>query len=135
MRIKLLQVREASDERVTEPEDIAKLMAEEAKADRECMWVLHLNPQNQIIEKELATMGLLDCVLAEPREIFKKAIINSAQSIITVHNHPSGQKEPSDNDKKTWRNLTKAGKILGIPVLDNMIITPKGDNYSEQRGY
>ena len=135
MRIKLLRVREASGETVTKAEDVTKFMAEEGKADRECMWVLHLNAQNQIIEKELATMGLLDCVLAEPREIFKKAIINSAQSIITVHNHPSGNKEPSADDKNVWLNLTKAGEILSIPVLDNMIITPKGESYSEQRGY
>ena len=135
MRIKLLQVREASGETVTKAEDVTKFMAEEGKADRECMWVLHLNAQNQIIEKELVTMGILDSSYVHPREIFKKAIINSAQSIITVHNHPSGHKEPSADDKKTWLNLTKAGEILDIPVLDNMIITPKGESYSEQRGY
>lgn len=126
MKIKLLQVREATGSQVNSSDDVIALMREEAKADREAFWVLHLNTRNAVIEKELVSLGCLDASLVHPREVFKKAIINSAQSIITVHNHPSGSLEPSENDKKTWKMLEEAGELLCIPVIDNLIITPSG---------
>jgi DNA repair protein RadC len=107
-------------------------MAEEGKADREAMWVLHLNTKNKIIEKELVSLGSLDSSIAHPREVFRKAVINSSSCIITVHNHPSGEPIPSAEDYQTWNNLVKAGEILSIHVIDNMIITPNGRYYSSK---
>lgn len=125
-RFKLLQVREASEEKADDPESVYELMKEEAKADRECFWVLHLNARLKIIEKELVSMGVLNGSLAHPREVFKKAIVNGASVIITVHNHPSGSLQPSEDDIENWARLTKAGELLGTPVQDNLIISPKG---------
>lgn len=125
-QFKLLQVREASEEKANAPESVYELMKEEAKADRECFWVLHLNSRLKVIEKELVSMGSLNASLAHPREVFKKAIINGAAAIITVHNHPSGNLQPSEDDFENWARLTKAGKLLGIPVKDNLIISTKG---------
>jgi len=134
MDIKLLQIKEAKGNSVNSPELVAKLMSEEGKLDREAFWVLHLNAQHRLIERELVALGVLDSSPIHPREVFKKAIINSAQAIITVHNHPSGSITPSDNDKEIWQRLKKAGEIIGIEVLDNLIITPNGKFYSERQG-
>jgi len=138
MKVRFIEVREAKGEKITSPETVIKLMGEEGKADREAFWVLHLNTRNKIIEKELVSLGIADSSLVHPREVFKKAILNGAVSIITVHNHPSGDPTPSEEDIEIWARLEKAGKIIGIEVIDNIIITPKGEYYSqlelEQKG-
>ena len=131
LEIKLLRVREAKGEKFTSPAQIVLLMKNEARADRECFWVLHLNNQNKIIEKELVSMGILASSLVHPREVFRKAVMNGTARIITIHNHPSGNLEPSEEDKKTWKQLKESGKILGIPVLDNIILAPDGRYFSE----
>jgi len=133
LKLKLLQVKEPSDVKIASPEDVLKEMAEEAGADRECFWVLHLTNWHTIIEKELVAIGTLSQAAIHPREVYKKAILNSAASIITVHNHPSGNLIPSVEDKQMWTMLRKAGELLLIPVEDNLIISQKGV-YSELRG-
>ena len=127
MKVKLLQVREATPIQVNSPQALYEQMREEAKADREIFWVIHLNTRNKIIEKEIVAMGNLDGCQVHPREIFRKAIILSSKSIITVHNHPSGDKTPSKEDFNLWSKINNAGEILGIDVLDHLIIT--ADSY------
>ena len=61
-----------------------------------------------------------------PREVFKEAIKNSAAGVILVHNHPSGDPEPSENDVEITRRIAKAGNLLNIKILDHVIITEKG---------
>lgn len=134
MEIKLLSVREASGEKVSSPLEVWQSMKAEAQADRECFWVLHLNTRLQIIEKELVHMGTLDASLVHPREVFRKAVINGAAKIITVHNHPSGNCEPSDEDRATWAKLKEAGKILAIEVADNLIISHSGYYSQKDQG-
>jgi DNA repair protein RadC len=126
MRVKLLKVRESTGERIGNPQQAYQMLKDAASADRECMWVLHLNSQLEVIEKELVALGPLDQSLCYPREIFKKAILNSADSIITVHNHPSGRLEPSEDDRQVWERLDKAGEILNITVRDHLIISARG---------
>ena len=130
--IEFLQVKEASGERIHSPEALARMMKEESKIDRECLWVLHLNTANRVIEKELVSMGTVNKAVVYPREIFKKAIINGTVSIVTVHNHPGDQIQPSDDDRKIWEKLDKTGKILSIVALDHLIITPSGKYYSKK---
>lgn len=130
--MKFMCVKEAKGILITEARKVAGLMEEEGKIDREALWVLHLNTQNQLIEKELVSLGSVNCSIVHPREVFKKAILNSAAAIITVHNHPSGNTEPSAEDRGIWKRLNEAGGIIGIGVLDNVIITPQGDYYSEE---
>ncbi len=120
--LKILQVKEATGDQVTQPQEVANLMTEESKADRELFWVLHLNNKKKIIEKELVSMGTLTSSLVHPREVFRKAIINSTQAIITVHNHPSSGIEPSKEDWAVWDQLDKAGKIIGVDIIDHLII-------------
>ena len=134
MDLKFLKVKEASGDTIRSPDIVANIMAEEAKADRECFWILHLNPANKIIEKELVSIGTVNASLVHPREVFKKAILNGATGIITVHNHPGGQTQPSNEDKAIWQRLDEAGKILSIEVLDHLIITLSGEYYSKKEG-
>lgn len=129
MKLQLLQVRDANGESIRNPQDVVELMSQEAKADRETFWVLHLNTHRHVILKELVSLGTINVTSVHPREIFKRAIVSGSDTIITVHNHPSGNLEPSKEDKEIWNRLRKAGKIIGIPVMDNFIITPKGEYY------
>ena len=131
MNLKLLRVKEASGESICSPDAVVKIMKEEAMADRECFWVLHLNSNNKIIEKELVSIGTVNASLVHPREVFKKAIINGARGIITVHNHPGSKADPSCDDLAIWEKLKKSGEILGIEVMDNIILTPSGSYFSE----
>ena len=134
MQIEFLKVKEASGYTIHSALTVITLMTAEAKIDRECLWVLHLNAANRIIEKELVSVGSVNSAIIHPREVFKKAILNGATGIITIHNHPSGQVQPSKEDRAMWERLDDAGKILGIPVLDHLIITPSGRWYSRKEG-
>ncbi|HBE40299.1 MAG TPA: hypothetical protein DDW27_03700 [Bacteroidales bacterium] len=134
MELNLLQVKEPSEDAVHSPNAVVELMEDAARADREYFWVLHLNAGNRIIEKELVSMGTVNSSLVHPREVFKKAILNGATSIITIHNHPANQAQPSKEDKAIWERLDEAGNILGINVLDHLIITPSGAWYSRTEG-
>lgn len=134
MKLKILQVREASGGPICSPDVVAELMREEGRADRECFWVLHLNGRNRIIEKELVAIGTVTSTLVHPREVFKKAIILGAANIITMHNHPGGIADPSPEDRTIWKRLDESGKLLGITVLDHIIIIASGGYYSEKSG-
>jgi len=90
--------------------------------DREHFYILHLNSRNQVIGKEVVSVGSVDATIVHPREIFKNSIKKSAVSIVLVHNHPSGDPEPSDDDIKITGRLVSAGKLLGITVADHVVI-------------
>lgn len=92
-------------------------------AKKEHLVVLYLNARNQLIHKEIISVGTLNANLVHPREVFKSAIDYLAASIIIAHNHPSGGAEPSDNDLTTTNRLKEAGKIMGIELIDHIIIT------------
>ncbi len=130
--MKFMCVKEAKGILITGAPNVVALMEQEGKIDREAFWVLHLNTQNQVIEKELVSLGSINSSVVHPRETFKRAILNSAAAIITVHNHPSENTKPSVEDQRIWKKLNQAGEIIGIEVLDNVIITPQGNYYSEK---
>lgn len=103
--------------------DVYNLMKDEVSiSDKEHFIVILLNSKNDIISKELVSVGDLNSTVANPREIFKPAVKKSANSIILCHNHPSGDPTPSLNDKMLTKRLVDAGEILGIQVLDHIII-------------
>ena len=81
-----------------------------------------LNVKNQIIAKEVISIGILDGSLIHPREVFKAAVCAGAASIIVAHNHPSGDTTPSVQDREVTTRLREAGKILGIPLVDHVIV-------------
>lgn len=132
MKLKILAIREPNGLSLLSPQHAALAMTVEAKADRECFWVLHLSSDHKVIEKELVAIGTINSALIHPREVFKKAIMSSAVSILTVHNHPSGNLAPSPEDEILWKRLDRAGRLLGIGALDHLIVGPKGGYYSRR---
>jgi len=112
-----------SEKKITSPGDIAEifipLMRDELK---EKFNVVCLNSANKIIKHETISIGNLNSSIVHPREIFKVAIDCSAASIILIHNHPSGNSEPSNEDISITKKVVEAGKIMDIPVHDHIII-------------
>jgi DNA repair protein RadC len=84
--------------------------------------VLMLNTQHAVIRESVITRGTLDTSVVHPREVFRAAIAESAASLILVHNHPSGDPTPSPEDRTVTRQLAEAGRLLGIPILDHVIV-------------
>ena len=93
-----------------------------SSSDREHFMILHLDTKNRVIKDEIVSVGALTGTIAHPREVFKSAIKESAHSVILVHNHPSGDPTPSDEDLKMTERLIESGEILGIKVLDHVIV-------------
>jgi len=84
--------------------------------------ILCLNTKNKIVGVHTISIGSLDASIVHPREVFKAAMLNNASRIICLHNHPSGDPEPSRDDIGITRRLVEAGEIIGIEVLDHVII-------------
>ncbi|MFH1052879.1 MAG: DNA repair protein RadC [Candidatus Woesearchaeota archaeon] len=90
---------------------------------KEHFYVLLLDSKDMIIgDAKLISIGTLNSSLVHPREVFKPAIRDSANTIILVHNHPSGNPEPSDDDHKVNEAITDSGNLLNIKVLDHIIL-------------
>ncbi len=89
---------------------------------KEVFKVIYLNSQNQIVETEDLFEGTINSSAISPREVVEGAIKNNAASLIFVHNHPSGNPEPSQSDKELTRDLVYAGSIMRIRVLDHIVI-------------
>ncbi len=92
---------------------------------KEHFYIIALNSRNHSIAE--ISVGSLDASIVHPREVFGEAIKSKASSVIFVHNHPSGNLEPSEDDLTITKRLVEAGKILGIEVLDHIIITKTKD--------
>lgn len=89
---------------------------------QEYFYCLYLNNKNQIIERKLLFMGTVNRSVVHPREVFKGAYLSSASGIICVHNHPSGDVNPSKEDICITKTLVDISKIQAIPILDHIII-------------
>ena len=111
---------------VTSPEDVVKEVDHIRENKKENFVVLCLDARNKLIYKETVSIGTLNANLVHPREVFEPAISNLAAQIILVHNHPSGDPEPSEDDLKITKRLVEAGRILGIEVVDHVVVT-KGE--------
>lgn len=93
-----------------------------ANKDRESFVALHLGPQQQIYGVEEIAVGSVTSVAVNPREVFKGAVLSNASSVIVGHNHPSGDAAPSPEDLELTKRLVAAGKIIGIPVADHIVV-------------
>ena len=123
-KCQFISVGEYSGTSITEPRQIIDYMAGafEGRRDQEQMWVVCLDGQNQPILRHLLTLGLANQAQIHPREAFRAAIAANAVSVIFLHNHPSGCKRASPEDISITKVLVEAGKIIGIPVLDHLIV-------------
>lgn len=107
--------------------DVYNYLSDELlKKKQEYFYTLLLNSRNEIIKKELVSIGILNASLIHPREVFKAAIKESANAIILVHNHPSGDPNASEEDIMVTKELVTAGEVIGIKVLDHVIVYDGG---------
>jgi DNA repair protein RadC len=111
---------------IEKPEDVFKIVGSEMQdLEQEVLKVLLLDSRNRLIKVEDVFKGSLNENVFSAREIFKLAFDYNAASIILVHNHPSGDAEPSEQDIKVTKNVIKVGKLLKVDVLDHIIIGNK----------
>jgi len=118
-----------SNKKITSPQDVAEIFIPILRDDnKEKFIVVCLNSANKIIKHETISIGNLNSSVVHPREVFKVAIDNSSASIILIHNHPSGNPEPSNEDIRITKKIVETGKIMEIPVFDHLIIA--GETYT-----
>ena len=106
--------------------DVLPLLADIVGKSQEHFVCITLNGANELIEKRIVTIGILDRSLVHPRDVYADVISDRAAAVIFAHNHPSGDTQPSEADLKTQDQLVQAAKILGIRVLDHVIVSKKG---------
>lgn len=120
---------------VCSPEDVASVYGPLMRdLKKEVFKVVHLNTANVIMSDYDVSEGGLAASIVEPRAVFEKAILDNAASVICLHNHPSGNPEPSRQDIRITRQLVEAGKLMGIPVHDHLIIAGTDHTSLASRG-
>jgi len=112
--------------RFTCPSQIFNLFQGLLSLPMEAFIVLHLDNQHQISAMTTVSIGTLNSTLIHAREVFRTAVANLTAGIICIHHHPSGEPDPSPEDRTVTQKLKKAGEVLGIPVIDHVIIARRG---------
>jgi DNA repair protein RadC len=116
---------------IRKPGDIFKILRqilhaeEKTDQDKEHFWTVGLEINHVIKYIELVSLGSAEKSVAEPREVFRIAVMRNVPRIILAHNHPSGSLKPSSEDLRVSKTLSQSGRILGIEVLDHLIITQR----------
>lgn len=117
----------ASGVRITNAEQVYQAFRQRfEQLDREEFVVVLLDGKNRVIGFHVVSVGSLGASLVHPRETFKAAILANAAAVILIHNHPSGDPEPSTEDRSVTERLKGAGELLGIAVLDHIVIGDGG---------
>jgi len=129
---RLFKEKEKEEVYINSTADIVKECSNLKDLKKESFVVLCLDGRNRLLRKETVSIGTLNASLVHPREVFKPAIEVSAASVIIVHNHPSGDPEPSREDIKVSNQIVKAGEILGIPVVDHVIIGDRAYSFKDK---
>ncbi len=133
VQVRLVKERELiSEKEIHSSYDVYELMAEEMKSmNRECVAVMNLNSRNQVISVSFVAVGkLAECPL-EARDTFIAALLANSSALILMHNHPSGDVTPSQEDLEATKRMVACGELMGIRVLDHVIIGGySGERYS-----
>lgn len=122
--------------KISNPQGLAKLIVDILKREsendknKEHFWGIYFNSRSIIKKIELISLGCLNASIVHPRETFSPAISCNSVSLVVVHNHPSGNTEPSLDDITITQRLKQAGQILGIELVDHLIVTLDGSYYS-----
>jgi DNA repair protein RadC len=125
VKVQLLQDVNSShyDVKINNAADVDKLVgAELRKLDREYLLAIYLTSRNKVIDIEVVAIGCLTQVPVHPREVIKSAILANAHSFILVHNHPSGDQQPTKEDHKITEEMIEVGRLMQIPLKDHVII-------------
>lgn len=120
---------------IARPEDAATFCADMQDLQQEECRVLFLNTKNKILSEKRIFLGTVNFAPVSAREIFHAAIQAMSTAIIVLHNHPSGDPTPSEEDKEATKNLVQVGKILNISVLDHIIVGRSGYCSFREKGY
>jgi DNA repair protein RadC len=121
--------------KIASKDDVTKILAPHMMfLPQEEFRVMLLDAKQKLIRVETVSMGSLDKALVEPRDVFRPAITFNAASLVIVHNHPSGDTQPSEQDVLLTRELCMCGIILGIEVLDHIIIGVRDHVSFRERG-
>jgi len=121
-----LVLKEAGLLKINTMQDVLTQVADIRDKKKEYLLAFFLNARHQLIIRETISIGTLTASLAHPREIFAPAIGKAAAGIILVHNHPSGDPSPSEEDVRLTQRIRQAGHILGIDLLDHLIVAEQG---------
>jgi len=112
--------------RIDQPSDVIPLLTHWADRPQEHFLVLSLNGAHEVIRIRVISQGILNRTVVHPREVFVDPLRDRAAAIVCAHNHPSGNRDPSSEDKKLTKRLQQSGDLLGIPLLDHIIFTEGG---------
>ncbi len=113
---------------IKSPKDVLNLYSPRLEGlKKETFLMVMLNVRKKVVRDEVISIGSLSGTVVHPREVFRPAIKESAHSIVIVHNHPSGDPSPSEEDREITNALSKAGKLLDIPLVDHVILAGCGD--------
>jgi DNA repair protein RadC len=104
------------------PETIFELTEDIRRSNREHFVGFYLNSRNQVLRREIISIGSLNASIVHPREVFIPALAVSAASLILAHNHPSGDPSPSEEDLAITRRITESGRLLGVELLDHVVV-------------
>jgi DNA repair protein RadC len=119
---------------LSRPEDVVPLLHDWRRATREHFVAFYLNARNQLLVRDLVSVGSLSASIVHPREVFAPALERRAAGVIVAHNHPSGDPEPSPEDLAITRRLADAGSLLGIELLDHVVVAARGFVSMKARG-
>ena len=122
IEVRLVRDAEKPKVRVKRAEDVVELCKDMRSLDREHFRALYLDSRNGLLGMETVAIGTLNATMIHAREVFKAAFLLNAAAVVLVHNHPSGDPTPSNDDVKMTKQLVRAGNLLGIEVLDHIII-------------
>ena len=116
----------ALDNLILSAQDAIALVSDLKDKKQEHLVCLYLNARNALLKKEIISIGTLDKSIIHPREIFAPGLEMHAAAVILVHNHPSGDPSPSEQDKQVAKRIIEAGQLMGINVVDFLIIAKNG---------
>lgn len=124
-----------ADAALRTPQDVYDLTADLRFCRRERFQGLYLNTRHRLLVRETISVGSLNASIVHPREVFAPALDCRAASVVVVHNHPSGETDPSEDDLAITRRLDEAGRILGIHLLDHVIVGRHGFTSLKEAGH
>lgn len=126
------------DRRVRSPEDVMDMATRVLQLNnktQEHFVVLALNTKNQVIGVHTVHIGTVNASIVHPRDVYQRLLLNNASGYIAIHNHPSGDPTPSEEDKMVTKRLVEAGKVIGIDCLDHIIVGHDKHLSLKEKGY
>lgn len=119
---------------IDSPSKAARFCLDMTRYDREHLVALYLDTRLQLIGRETVHIGTADACMISPREIFRGCLLVGATQVLVLHNHPSGDPSPSDEDQRVADHLDHLGELMGVALTDFMVVGEGGRFWSRQHG-